>query len=319
MMSATDGTLPAAAVPSFDSSMKQLLPPPLLGSISLVLLALNTLFWAVPIYLLAIPKVLVPAPAWRTQCSRMLAALAQMWVRTNNLGIWLTQRTEWDVAGVEGLDQRQSYLVNANHQSWLDIVVLQRVLSGHAPFLRFFIKQQLIWVPLLGLAWWALDMPFMRRYSREKLARHPELKGKDLETTRRSCERFRRVPVSIMNFLEGTRFTEAKHDEQGSPYRHLLRPKAGGVAFVLGAMRGRLSEMLDVTIVYPDGAPTLWDFVCGRVARIIVRVEKVRVPDELFAGSYDEDPVFRERIQTWVSELWSAKDRAIDTLLAEAT
>jgi hypothetical protein len=39
-----------------------------------------------------------------------------------------------------------------------------------------------------------------------------------------------------MNFVEGTRFTNDKHKQQSSPYNHLLRPKSGGIAFVLAAM-----------------------------------------------------------------------------------
>ena len=68
-----------------------------------------------------------------------------------------------------------------------------------------------------------------------------------------------------MNFVEGTRFTAAKHAQQQSPYQHLLRPKAAGIAFVLGAMGGQLRSILNVTVVYPGGARELWDFLCGRV------------------------------------------------------
>ena len=53
-----------------------------------------------------------------------------------------------------------------------------------------------------------------------------------------------------MNFLEGTRFTAAKHAKQESPYRYLLKPKAGGIAFVLAAMDGKIEKMVNVTIAY---------------------------------------------------------------------
>ena len=61
------------------------------------------------------------------------------------------------------------YLVLANHQSWVDIPVLQRVFNRRIPLLRFFLKRQLFWVPVLGLAWWALDFPFMRRSTRAEI------------------------------------------------------------------------------------------------------------------------------------------------------
>src|SRR4029078_4538077 len=120
----------------------------------------------------------------------------------------------------------------------------------------------------------------MKRYSPATLERHPELRGKDLETTRRVCARVRGVPVSILNFLEGTRYTPEKHAAQQSPYRHLLRPKAGGFAFVLASIGDQLKAMLDVTIVYPQGRPTFWNFLCGRIPLIVVHVEEKEIPVE---------------------------------------
>jgi 1-acyl-sn-glycerol-3-phosphate acyltransferase len=151
--------------------------------------------------------------------------------------------------------RRGWYLVNCNHQSWADILVLQHLLTRRIPLLKFFLKQQLVWVPVMGLAWWALDFPFMRRHSDDVLKAHPELRAKDQESTRLACEKFALIPTSVMNFCEGTRFTLAKHQRQQSPYRHLLRPKAGGIALALNVMGDKFRAILDVTIVYPDGAP----------------------------------------------------------------
>jgi 1-acyl-sn-glycerol-3-phosphate acyltransferase len=288
-----------------------------LGVVSLVLLCLNTVFWSIPFFAIALAKALVPSATWRLACARSLAKLAGLWIVTNNLGMAALHSTEWDIQGLDGLDPETCYLVNANHQTWLDVPVLQRALNGRIPFLRFFLKQELIWLPILGQAWWALEMPFMKRYTPDVLARRPELRGKDLETTRRSCARLRNLPVAITNFVEGTRFTQAKHAAQGSPYRHLLRPKAGGVALVVDAMGERLKDLVDVTIVHPGGRPNLWDYVCGRVPRIVVRVVRRTIPAEFLSGRYAEDPVFRERFQAWLGEIWAAKDALIDELAAE--
>jgi hypothetical protein len=54
------------------------------------------------------------------------------------------------------------------------------------------------------------------------------------------------------------------------------------------------------------------------VRRITVRVERIPIPQELLGGDYEDDPVFRERFQTWVRELWERKDTALDRLLAES-
>ncbi|MDH3931760.1 MAG: acetyltransferase, partial [Chromatiales bacterium] len=183
------------------------------GAFTISVFTLNVVFWFIPIVIVGLAKLLVPASAWRDLMSRWLSALGENWISCNGLILALTQSIEWDVEGNTGLARRGWYLVVSNHQSWVDILVLQKVFNRRIPFLKFFIKQQLIWVPFLGLAWWAMDMPFMRRFSREYLAKHPEMKGKDLEATRQACEKFERIPTSIINFVEGTRVTPAKQRE----------------------------------------------------------------------------------------------------------
>ena len=286
------------------------------GLLSLLIVVINTCLWAIPLYAVAIAKVILPWEPWRRLSGRAMSSLAELWIDTNNIALRLIHpHMHWDVDGLEDLGRRRSYLLNSNHQSWIDVIVLQRVFNRRIPFLRFFLKQEMIWLPLLGLAWWALDMPFMKRYPREVLEQHPELRGKDLEATRRSCERLRHAPVTIINFTEGTRFTPEKHRHQASPYRNLLRPKVGGTAFVLGAMGSQLRSMLDVTIVYPEFRPSLWDFVCGRVTRIVVRVKERPIPAEFSGGDYLGDADFRQHIQGWMGELWTDKDALIDRVL----
>jgi 1-acyl-sn-glycerol-3-phosphate acyltransferase len=280
-----------------------------------LLLLLNVLLHVLPLFALTLAKLLLPLAGFRRACSRGLVAIAESWIAVNNALFELFTRIRWQVDGLDGLRRDANYLVLANHQSWVDIPVLQKVLNRRIPFLRFFLKSQLIWVPLLGPAWWALDFPFMKRHSREQLAKHPELAGKDRETTRRACEKFRHLPVSVMNFVEGTRFTRAKHDAQGSTYRHLLRPKAGGVAFVLDAMGEGLHAILDVTIVYAQGAGSMMDLIAGRIRDIRVHVRH-RAIDPTLRGDYENDAAFRERFQTWVNALWAEKDAEVERLLA---
>jgi 1-acyl-sn-glycerol-3-phosphate acyltransferase len=244
--------------------------------------------------------------------------IAESWIGCNSAWMGLTQRTAWDVEGLDGLQQGNWYLVNSNHQSWVDILVLQHLLNRRIPLLKFFIKQQLIWVPVMGLAWWALDFPFMRRHSEEFLKKHPEMRGKDQETTRKACEKFALIPTSVMSFLEGTRFTPAKHARQQSPYRYLLKPKAGGMALALDAMGGKFKAILDVTIVYPDGAPTFSHFLCGDLHRVTVRVRSLPIPAHLLGGDYANDPAFREAFSQWVQQLWRDKDAQIAALIAAA-
>jgi 1-acyl-sn-glycerol-3-phosphate acyltransferase len=288
------------------------------GVLALTAIILNTVFWAIPIYIAILLKLLAPIPAWRARLRRAMIPLAEAWISCNNAILGVLRTTEWSIRGLEGLRRDGRYLINANHQSWADVLVLQRVFNRVVPFLKFFIKQELIWVPLLGLAWWGLEFPFMKRYSSEFLERHPELRGKDLETTAAMCERLGNQPISIMNFLEGTRFSEEKRELQNAPYRYLLRPKAGGIAFVLGAIGGTLDSMLDVTIVYDRNGNSLWDFVCGRVRQVTVVVRERPLPRELVCRDYYEDEDFRDRVQTWVRDLWAEKDSLIASMAESA-
>lgn len=281
-------------------------------------MVLSTIFWGVIFHVIALAKFILPLSSWRRLCLRGLLWLIDGWVATNNMIFWLTQKTEWDIQGVDELNPNGWYLVISNHQSWLDIPVLLHVFDRRIPFLRFFLKQELIWVPIIGSVGWALELPFMKRYSRELLQKHPELRGKDLETTRKASERFKKTPVSILNFLEGTRFTAEKYARQESPYRHLLRPKAGGIAFVLQAMGEQFNAMLDVTIIYPNSRASFWEFLSGRMSRISVRVKKLSIPQDFLGGDYMNDTIFREQFQAWVRALWSEKDMLIEQVLQEA-
>jgi 1-acyl-sn-glycerol-3-phosphate acyltransferase len=284
--------------------------------LGLLLILLNTLVHAVPLFTLALLKLLLPLPAARTSLSRALILVGESWIAVNGFIFWLITRIQWEVEGLEDLRYQGHYLVLSNHQSWVDIPVLQKLFNKRLPFLKFFLKKELIWVPVLGLAWWALDFPFMQRHSKELLERRPELKGSDMETTRKACERFRLVTVSVMNFVEGTRFTDDKRDRQQSPYRHLLRPKAGGVAFVLHAMGDILQEVIDVTIAYPGGRSDFFDLLGGRLKTIRVFVRSMPIPKELVGGDYENDPAYRARVQDWLGSLWSEKDQMLGRMLA---
>jgi 1-acyl-sn-glycerol-3-phosphate acyltransferase len=289
----------------------------LIGVASFLMLSINTLFWCISIFFLALLKLFLPFGMTRILIDHILNGVATLWISCNSGWMRLTQKTRWDVEGLDGLHYKNWYLVITNHQSWVDIFVLQHLLNRKIPFLKFLIKRQLIYVPVIGLAWWALDFPFMRRHSREYLERHPDMRGKDLETTRKACEKFARIPTSVMNFPEGTRFSTTKRDKQNSPYRFLLKPKAGGLALALESMGHKFQSFLDITVVYPDGAPGFWDFLCGAVKRITVRIQQLQIPKQFIGGDYEGDAKFREAFQQWLYQLWLEKDERIGRLLVE--
>ena len=289
--------------------------PLLRGLVASSLMLLNILFWVPVLLLFAVLKLLLPLRAMRLLIDPLLIWIAETWIAGNSGWMRLTQRCQWDVQGLDDLKADHWYLVNCNHQSWVDILVLQHVFNRRIPLLKFFLKQQLIWVPVMGLAWWALDFPFMRRHSEAYLLKHPEMRGKDQQTTRQACEKFALVPTSVMNFMEGTRFTPAKHLRQQSPYRHLLKPKAGGMATDLGAMGEKFHAILDVTVVYPHGTPNFWQFLCGRLEHVVVRVRQLPVPQQLLAGDYANAPAMRQAYHSWVQQLWADKDLLIEQVM----
>jgi 1-acyl-sn-glycerol-3-phosphate acyltransferase len=290
--------------------MLHFLPNLLTACLSFMLYVLNTIFWLIPIVICSLLKALVPLNFWQKIFSYLLDQMASNWVLCNTANQKLFTRTKIEVTGLEKLRMKDWYLVISNHQSWVDIIMLQRVLHGRIPFLKFFLKKELIYVPLLGLAWWALDFPFMKRYSQHFLKKNPHLKGKDIETTKKACAKFKHKPVSVMNFIEGTRFTEAKHKKQNSPFQRLLKPKAGGIGFVLQAMKGNLSKVVNVTIHYPDGIPSFGDFLLGRVSQVNICIETQDI-DASLSGDYVNDRAYKIQFQKWLNQLWLDKDAKI--------
>jgi 1-acyl-sn-glycerol-3-phosphate acyltransferase len=288
--------------------MSSFLPAPLRGVLASLLLALNTIACCTPLFIVSLFKLCLPFPAAQRVTDELMRHIHEAWISNNKGWMQLLGNIRWQVNGLQQLDYQHSYLITSNHQSWVDILVLQYVLNRRIRPLKFFLKQELIWVPVIGLAWWALGFPFMKRYSKAYLARHPEKKGKDLQTTRRSCARFRGKPTAIFNFAEGTRFTPAKHAEQASPFRYLLKPKAGGIAFVLDAMGEQLQSLVNVTIHYPGGGPGFWDLLCGKVGEVVVNIEELAIPAGFIGKSYDQDDAYRLQFQQWVNTLWEDKD-----------
>jgi len=291
------------------------------GLTTLLLLLFNLLFWGIPILLLGAVKFAVhmtaPRSRLRTRVILTLSSLGERWVAGTNRIFDLMLPTKWDVAGIgDDIRSEGRYLIISNHVSWVDIFVVARVFHHRAAFVRFFLKHRLIWFPIVGQACWALEFPFMRRYSADYVQRHPEKRGRDLVTTRRACQRYRHIPVAILSFLEGTRFSYEKRSEQDSPYRHLLRPRVGGIAFVLASLGDQLDAMFDVTLAYPGGDVSMWQFVSGQVAAVTVRARRLEVPVEFFASEITEPGPARDRFKSWIDSIWREKDALLDQLIS---
>lgn len=284
------------------------------GIISLLLMTMNTLFWGVPLIILTLLKLLAPTRALRNSLLKGLNNVALYWVGVNLWWMKHWLKTPLSTHVPDGLSGDQWWLVISNHRSWTDIFMLFMALHRRIPMPRFFIKNTLIWIPIAGLAFWALEFPIMRRYSRQQLANNPKLADIDRRATQRMCERAKDHPISIVIYAEGTRFTPLKRERQESPYQHLLRPKSGGVAQVLSLMGDQLSGILDVTIKYGNPAPTFWGFLCGEKAPITLTARRLEVPKWMLDTQYHAQPQDKERFHQWINALWQEKDALLDDL-----
>lgn len=282
----------------------------------LLLCILNLAVCSLMLYLLGFFKLL----AWKTPIShsleRGIEGIIIIWIKINNMIMRLFIPTILDIRGEYDFSRKQSYLLVSNHQSWVDILLLERIFVDKLPPMKFFMKKELLWVPFLGLACKIAGFPFMRRYTRDYLVRNPEGYGRDLAVARRACQRFKKSPATIINFSEGTRFRPEKWERQQSPYHYLLRPRAGGIALVINVMGDMLEEMVDVTISYPSQSVSLWNFLKGEYPIITILIQKRTVPKQL-SGDYNGDPEFRAFFQNWLNEIWQEKDKNVANLMRD--
>ncbi|MDH4396236.1 MAG: acetyltransferase [Limnobacter sp.] len=297
--------------------LSRFLPPGLTGTLTVVLMSSCITMW----FIIMLPFILLRlVPVYRVQrfASACCVKIATWWVGSNKKLYALMHGQQGSVEIRGQFKPDSSYLVLSNHTAWADIVVLFDVLHGHSPFGRFFLKQELIWVPIVGVVCWAMDFPFMKRHSREKLARNPELANQDLETTRKACEVYKEAPVTVINFLEGSRFSEAKRIKKKSLYRNLLNPKFGGLSATLNAMGEQFAGLVNVTIVYqPVKGNLTWSWLCGKQPNMKVVVEIVDIPADMVAGNFSSDPTFKQNFKVWVNEVWRDKDTLIDVMKTE--
>ena len=293
--------------------MLSFLPPWLLIFITVPLFFGITGVIGGSIFLLGVVKLLLPISPITLLMNFLINALWRGWALCNLIAINLTNPVDWQIEKPSGLKKKSWYLLICNHISWVDIMVLTQVALNTLPSPKFFLKDELKKAPFVGMAAWAMDTPFMKRYSRSYLEKYPEKKGQDIESTRRSCEKFKDIPTTIINFVEGTRVTPKKQMESGSPFSHLMTPKAGGIAFTLAAMGHLFSGVLNVTLNYPDNDRPTLAILLGQLQRVQVKVDLLAV-DEQIVGDYFEDAEFKSGFQSWLNDLWQDKDKLLARL-----
>lgn len=280
----------------------------LLLILNVCLVIINSAVCSVAICFVALIKLIFPGDRLKSAATQVANKVMWLWATINAAILNISNPVEWDIQGGDELKKNGWYLMISNHLSWTDIVVLCCVFKDRIPMPKFFLKQQLLYVPFIGMACWALDMPFMRRYSREYLIRHPEKRGQDLATTRRSCAKFKHTPTTVVNYVEGTRFTEDKQRNSKAGYQYLLQPKTGGIAYTLAAMGEQFDNIIDVTLAYPENSHKPFkDVLMGRMTKIVVRTRVLPV-DEQVLGNYFDDKSYKRQFQQWLGGIWQQKD-----------
>lgn len=296
--------------------MFNFLPWFVLFPINFLLHLSSVIFWGGTITTLGVVKFFLPLPFIRRGLNWLINLCFKGFALTGVFFINLTNKVHWDYKVDGELSPEGWYLMLSNHISQLDIVLLTHFTIGRIPATKFFLKKELLWVPFVGISAWAMDMPFMRRYSSAFVKKYPHLKGKDIESTRKACEKFKKIPTTIINFVEGTRFTSDKHQLRNSPYTHLLPPRAGGIAFALATMGEIFDKVIDITLCYPHSQHVMIDVLKGELTLVILHANVKDIEPEL-VGDYFNDESFRVKFQNWLNRLWQTKDKYITDLLGQ--
>ena len=278
----------------------------------------NSFVHGAPILGLGLTKLIKKSP----HIDQTNVKLANSWINVNNHLIErVLPELKWDIQVDPALEltTQGRYLMICNHQSWVDTTVNQYIGLNRMPLTRFFTKWELIFIPLVGQAFKILGFPMMKRHSKAQIAKNPELKNRDIEEARKSCEQLLSQPFTLLNYVEGTRFTQAKHTAQKSPYKHLLKPKAGGLALALKILGKEVDALVDMTIVYDKKVPEYSEFWLGDVQQIAVNLRKIELPSWILDGDYENDREFRVQFHQWLQQVWRDKDDLISQMKQQLT
>ena len=282
------------------------------GIASTVCLLSNMVFWSSLLFLAGILRLIVPFKDWRNFWTSVTIVVGEACISCNNAWITVLHRPSIEISGMEDVKKNNWYVATSNHQSWGDILVLQKITNRKIPLLRFFMKDVLKWIPIVSIVGWSLDMPFLKRYSKEQVEKNPSLRGKDLEQMKKAFKRLETNPGTVLSFAEGTRFTQLKHDDQQSPFKNLLRPKAGGIGIALSTMPF-ITTLLDFSISYESKTKSFWDFLCGRMSVISIKIRVIEIPKNLLGNNYSKEKGFRDDLKDWLYEIWEAKEEFLNS------
>ncbi len=297
--------------------MISFLPSPILLVINCILISLNVIVIATPMMVLGVFKFLLPFHFVAITIEKCNYYLYKTWVFDNRVIIRLTNNIKWHITGDKIPTTKKSCIIISNHISWLDILFIGCVYKGNVPTTKFFMKHSLIYIPFAGLACYALAKRlFSRRYPKEKLLKNPKLRAKDIETTRAACKRLIDFPTTLINFAEGSRYTEEKAKKARSPHRALIYlQKLHHLGVALSEIGNKVDYIFNNTFYYPDNHKKAFvDMLKGRVKNVYVNVAMEKTPE--LEGNYLEDKQYKHDFTMYVRDLWDKKDKLLDKMHA---
>jgi len=260
-----------------------------------------------------IPRGIIPLKIFKIYLAKVSNIIGDLTVYGLKLIMLLMHGNNISVINNQEFDKNEWYMAMSNHQSWADIFILLVAANYKLPLLKFFMKRELWWIPFVFLANKTLNMPFVNRHSKKEIEQNPSLRNQDYKNTLKSCKRFLRTPSTIFSYAEGTRFTDEKHNQQGSPYNNLLSPKIGGMATALSAMPN-INTLVDYTVIYKSKKRDAWSFAKGDMKHVKVLVTKYKIPDNLKNRNYANDKDYRDEFKNWIESIWAEKDKKIEDL-----
>jgi 1-acyl-sn-glycerol-3-phosphate acyltransferase len=268
------------------------IPRHLISILSFTFITVNLLFWLPVLLIVAVTRLLLPyhqiiklTSTLVDQVYRIAVNIDAWWMR-KVLGIRFVIEDETNVLGT--LEKTDSPLIISNHRSWFDVFILQTLVSSRGPILKFLIKAELLWVPVLGWVCIALNFPSLKRKG------DITSRQKDLQVAQSASLQLNATPGALLIFPEGTRFSEKKRDYRNSPYNSLLTPKPGGFKIIHQSLP-ESTMIIDFSIRYHRGDDNCWRCMSGLLNEVHIKVSSVTSDD------------VRNSLE-WLDNRWLQKD-----------
>ena len=281
----------------------------IVGIVSVIYILFILCLGVLLLSIISIPRI-IPIEAIRKTITAISNEVGNALVWFLKITLGFIHRTKWQIEYPENISTKKWYLGVSNHSSWADIFVLLFISNYKIPLLKFFIKKELRWIPVIYLIHKTIDMPFLNRHSPDEIRKNPDLRTQDFENTKTAAKKFTRYPTTAFSFAEGTRFTDEKRILQSYPFESLLKPKTGALMTALSGMP-MVEELIDFTIIYKTSKRSAWNFACGEMNEIKVIVKCYEIPKSI--RSIDNNSaVFKNEFRKFIDRIWRKKQTLIE-------